>query len=122
MRATNGRLTYVRQTISIDELERGENYVPNTPHPGDMAAYLICDRPPTGWICTRARGHAGPCATISTEVPEDEPYWHDPARFEKTVGPPPQVVGALMAMGLLLAVAAVLTIASMFILNWGWGA
>ncbi len=27
----------------------------------------ICSAPPPGWICTRAPGHAGPCAAHMTE-------------------------------------------------------
>lgn len=25
-----------------------------------------CDIPPNGWICTRGKGHTGPCAAIPT--------------------------------------------------------
>jgi hypothetical protein len=29
----------------------------------------MCDVPPLGWRCTRAKGHEGPCAAV--ECPED---------------------------------------------------
>lgn len=29
-------------------------------------ADVICDRPPTGWHCTRKSGHEGPCAAVPT--------------------------------------------------------
>jgi hypothetical protein len=32
-----------------------------------------CDVPPTGWRCTRANGHEGPCAAIARALPQGAP-------------------------------------------------
>lgn len=36
-----------------------------------------CKLPPPGWFCTRAAGHAGPCAAYETAVPADPLQWPD---------------------------------------------
>jgi hypothetical protein len=33
---------------------------------------LPCDRPPTGWTCSRPRNHSGPCAASPIEVPDEQ--------------------------------------------------
>jgi len=32
----------------------------------DWGNYLVCDRPPKGWMCRKIRGHDGPCPTDPT--------------------------------------------------------
>lgn len=31
----------------------------------------VCDIPPPGWLCSRAKGHEGPCAASSTAQVND---------------------------------------------------
>lgn len=76
MRATNGRLTYVRQTISIDELERGREQMTDIAY-RSPAENKPCDLPPKGYFCTRAAGHEGPCATYPTATPSEPLLWDD---------------------------------------------
>ena len=28
----------------------------------------LCERPPKGWVCTRLRGHTGPCASLPETI------------------------------------------------------
>nr|WP_314540037.1 hypothetical protein [uncultured Massilia sp.] len=45
----------------IERIDRGGA------HPGG----LVCDVPPSGWYCTRVRGHDGPCAAHPADIEHD---------------------------------------------------
>ena len=49
------------------ELSRaGQEYVGELDEIAEgLRSLLPCDRPPSGWYCTRQRGHAGPCAALA---------------------------------------------------------
>jgi hypothetical protein len=38
---------------------------------------VTCNRPPSGWFCTRAAGHEGPCAALPVSLPTWRDPWHD---------------------------------------------
>lgn len=50
-------------------LRNVRQYVPASQR---AAAPTVCTLPPTGWHCTRAPGHEGPCAAVPTEVCADD--------------------------------------------------
>lgn len=62
-----------------------------------------CDRPPPGWVCTRERGHDGPCAAVRVTVNDSEP---EPELELRPAAAPPwwawALVGTLLALDLKL--------------------
>jgi hypothetical protein len=46
-----------------------QSHEPSPACGGDAVVKKGCDKPPPGWICTRGRGHAGPCAAYATTGP-----------------------------------------------------
>ena len=47
---------------------------PEAPDP--IPTLYPCRIPPVGWVCTRGKGHDGPCAAVAVDVPIAGPRMH----------------------------------------------
>lgn len=58
--------THDPETGGTDLSRAGQEYVGELDEIAEgLRSLLPCDRPPSGWYCTRQRGHAGPCAALA---------------------------------------------------------